>query len=235
MKTGRFCLDSSKLDEIEALTGSPPLSHQIEVQQLSAETSELNAAQSLTNGEDPAPALPQYDLDSVSYLLNERTESLLQRKGPKRSKKMSSKIIPEKARYRTEDEMMLEHPESVPLSRTAWAEQDGSGDAAQFIEAVSSIPRKEIANNLNLERGESFDEKFTGSHEIKGSESENQRVSKECDGPVAPSLIQHNRRHVTKELQFHPGEHRDSDRGQEKPDIQSPGCGANVEQTKYKG
>ena len=242
LKTGRFCLDSSKLEEIEALTDSPPLSEQIEVPQLSPETSELDAAlaQSLTRGAHPQPKT-EYQRDSVSNLLNERTESLLQRKGSKRNKKMSnlSRIIPDKANYCTEEEMILEN--GAPVSRSAWLELDKSEDPAEFIDAVSNIPRKEIANNQYLARRESSIElpdsevSYTMTGPDVGSKSD-QCLLSECDGPVAPSLIQQKRELVTEDLTFHPEEHRDLDRAQaqETPDTQSP-VRTFAEQTEHKG
>ena len=242
LKTGRFCLDSSKLEEIEALTDSPPLSEQIEVPQLSPETSELDAAlaQSLTRGAHPQ-ARTEYQRDSVSHLLNERTESLLQRKGSKRNKKMSnlSRIIPDKANYCTEEEMILEN--GAPVSRSAWLELDKSEDPAEFIDAVSNIPRKEIANNQYLARRESSIElpdsevSYTMTGPDVGSKSDHCLLS-ECDGPVASSLIQQREELVTEDLTFHPEEHRDLDRAQaqETPDTQSP-VRTFAEQTEQKG
>ena len=224
MKTGRFCLDSSKLEEIEALTDSPPLSGQIEGQQLPPETSD--AAQALKRGAHP-PTMAEYHRDSVSNLLNERTESLLQRKGSKRNKKMSnvSSIIPDKAKYCTEEEMILEN--GVPVSRRAWLLQNKSEDPAEFIDAVSSIPRKEIANNQYLERRESLVEMFDSevSYAMTGADvgsKSDHCLLTDCDGPVASSLVQHNRELDTEELTFHPEEHRVTDRAQATPDIQSP-------------
>ena len=226
VKTGRFCLDSSKLEEIEALTDSPPLSEQIEVPQLSSETSELDAALCLKRGAHP-PARTEYQRDSVSHLLNERTESLLQRKGSKRNKKMSnvSSIIPEKAKYCTEEEMILEN--DVPVSRRAWLVQNKSEDPAEFIDAVSSIPRKEIANNQYLERRESLVEMFDSevSYAMTGADvgsKSDHCLLTELDGPVASSLIQHKRELNTEELTFHPEKHRVLDKTRGAPDIQSP-------------
>ena len=227
MKTGRFCLDSSKLEEIEALTDSPPLSEKIEGQQLPPETSELDAAQSVKRGAH-TPTRTEYQRDSVSNLLNERTESLLQRKGSKRNKKMSnvSSIIPDKAKYCTEEEMILEN--GVPVSRRAWLVQNKSEDPAEFIDAVSSIPRKEIANNQYHERRESLVEVFDSEVSYAmtgadvGSKSDHCLLS-DCDGPVASSLIQHNRElRSTEELTFHHEEHRVQDRADPTQDIQSP-------------
>ena len=239
VKTGRFCLDSSKLEEIEALTDSPPLSEQIEIPQLSQETSELVETHALTRGAHP-PAMADYHRVPVSHLLNERTESLLQRKGSKRNKKMLniSQNIPDKANYCTEEEMILEN--GVPISRKAWLVEDKSEDPAKFIDAVSDIPRKEIANDQFLAKRESSVE-FFDSSEVSyamtgadvGSKSDHCLLTA-CDGPVASSLVQHKRDLVTKDLTFHPEEHRVSDRVQNAPDIQSP-VGTFAEQIENKG
>merc|ERR1712079_467143 len=98
IKSGRFCLDSSKLEEIEALTGSPPLSNLVEVPVLSdiSEMSELSETQPIA----PLPAeplpQPQHSIDSVSDILNERTEKLLKNSSNISKRPRKKKASPKK-------------------------------------------------------------------------------------------------------------------------------------------
>ena len=80
----RFCLDSSKLEEIEALTSSP-IPH-LEVPHILAD---VDISPPLS---ESLPKSETKDLDSVSQLLFERTESLL-KKSPRRNKPKEQKLM----------------------------------------------------------------------------------------------------------------------------------------------
>eukprot|EP00090_Calanus_glacialis_P010277 TRINITY_DN18660_c0_g1_i3.p1 TRINITY_DN18660_c0_g1~~TRINITY_DN18660_c0_g1_i3.p1 ORF type:complete len:2160 (-),score=462.58 TRINITY_DN18660_c0_g1_i3:1392-7538(-) len=80
----RFCLDSSKLEEIEALT-SGPIPH-LEVPHILAD---VDISPPLS---ESLPKSETKDLDSVSQLLFERTENLL-KKSPRKGKPKEEKLI----------------------------------------------------------------------------------------------------------------------------------------------
>jgi len=80
----RFCLDSSKLEEIEALTCSP-IPH-LEVPHILAD---VDISPPLS---ESLPKSETKEIDSVSQLLFERTESLLQ-KSPRKNRNKEQKLI----------------------------------------------------------------------------------------------------------------------------------------------
>ena len=172
IKSGRFCLDSSKLEEIEALTGSPPLSNLVEVPVLSdiSEISELSETQPIA----PLPAeplpQPQHSIDSVSDILNERTEKLLKNssnisKRPRKKKASPMKIetekkekqksprVPGKAKYCTEEELLKEKARKRPTVRPAW---QGPLDWEVAAAGAEADMTPDIGHNSNLLRGDNF-------------------------------------------------------------------------------
>ena len=126
----RFCLDSTKLQEIESLTaGSPPG----EVSHILADIAEVSERSLHTEEEE--------EVDPVSKILSERTEIFLQKKKRKihKREKMSKledeitleaaicgwRSVPEEAKYCSESEMRREilqkNNESDMLRKLAWS------------------------------------------------------------------------------------------------------------------
>ena len=92
-KTGRFSLDISKLEEIEALTGSPPnLNFHI-----SSDLSEITELPEMEN------RITSDNSISLSEILNDKTEHLLERSNTKLCG------VPQKANYLTEAELFEEY------------------------------------------------------------------------------------------------------------------------------
>lgn len=144
VKTNRFCLDSSKLEEIEALTESPPpMPKFIDVPHILSDISEINE---LSESQESL-SLPKTRVENftISEMLNERTEKLLQKssKNSIRSKMEEySYTVPEKAKYCTEAEVEEKSEKIVrklSMPRTAWPQSESECDTATAVVNAADV------------------------------------------------------------------------------------------------
>ena len=156
VKSNRCCLDSSKLEEIEALTESPPMPKFIDVPHILSDISEINE---LSESQESLP-LPKTRIENftISEMLNERTEKLLQKSSRNSNK---SKIqdeygctVPEKAKYRTEAEIEEKSEKIVrklSIPRTAWPQSECDTAAAAVVNTaaadVLNVFEAKVTNN----------------------------------------------------------------------------------------
>ena len=137
-------MDSSKLEEIEALTGSPPIISDI------SDLSEISELPETQENFSKAEHQIKMDAFDLSEILNERTEKLLTSSKSKRrsssEKTFSPKIIsnvPEKAIYCTESEYNDQLEMTVKLSKmenptVAWLEQDNGANSGQDFKCIDA-------------------------------------------------------------------------------------------------
>ena len=146
---GRFCLDSTKLQEIESLTAGGGAPADPLVLSDIAEVSEHSSLHIEEYSEE---------VDPVAKMLSERTDKLLEKKRGKRKKAKleleddvklearrarSGTAVPERAQYCSESEMQGENTESVLMSKFAWVlEEKKPGDDQSAL----NIPTEEIGN-----------------------------------------------------------------------------------------
>ena len=135
-----------------------------------SEISELSEIQPIA----PLPAgplpQPQHSIDSVSDILNERTEKLLKNssnisKRPRKKKvspmkietekkeKQKSPRVPGKAKYCTEEELLKEKARKRPTVRPAW---QGPLDWEVAAAGAEAGMTPDIGHNSNVLRGDNF-------------------------------------------------------------------------------
>ena len=162
---GRFCLDSSKLQEIEALTGSPP-SDWIHASSHMSEITEIEETTQLSS-------LSETEYPSLSEILNERTENFLSK-----SKRKSS--VPAKAKYCTEAELLKDYEDDkiIPTTRTAWQ------DTAEYEVLPSLQSDANVVNNIkSTDNIKDFNDDLAS---LLDQRQKNVEIEPD-DGPVASS------------------------------------------------